>query len=839
MRTTQLYIKVGSNWSEIDLFDNVTIPLTYKVTELREFGSKTSGYSLDFDIPHTNNNAQLFGLNQEIDAYDATFEVGKDYEAYVTNNGLTTFNGQFRLKKVFKRHDGKDIYYVGYLYGGAKTFIDELGNTTLRDNDNPADDLDFSDIAVSAADFDLQEFIDRLQNFDTSGTDFGLTLIDKTNKAADPFVGNTQQWYTSEVTPYLPVIAILNKIFSGTSWQYVSEFLGGSGTTYMSDSQWADTIGQFDIYKMIYPYPNHNDQLVKDTPPITLEVSQQINAKGEMYGDELFPSNASLQPYIEFDALTTNPGNYSYSLPQNDQYQVLNWQPRKNGYFNINITMPFKVGLLFAYYWFDPVLGWTQVKYNQSSPKTHAYTYPLETYFTLCTKRNGREIVLADQSITWTLTEGETLTQYASTTWGGLLNAKIFSHTNWTGTFTVSNLQCTLLATDVLYIRVHTYVPFTDNQTPAFYDTTPELGADTRLSGAPRIYTTGQAVGTQIMEFLQISQWGEGQAFDPTVILNPKTKKVDFFNNLVKMFNLYVEDVSNKKNYATGGIYPPNTLRIEPYEMYYRPAIKSGDTNRKDWTDKIDWNTVEYRRVDDYLYSTVRGIFAHDGDHYTAQYNDTYKLPYGENAITGEYCRNDDEQNINVTFGSYMSGLINSSTEVAECPKIFTLNNSGNVDENKQYSGGVFFIYNHSLSHQGLQQQNITIKSQTSATAISINYYWAADTLNDDYGADTAELSFGTNSEYLQQLLNYSPTLNNLFNAFYATQYFEMTAPDARTLRAKAYLTSLDISTLQLSDLIIVKGAAYHVAEILDWKDDKTPCEIELIKCVPPSIITV
>lgn len=838
MRTTQLYIKVGNTWSEVDLFDNVTIPLTYKVTELREFGSKTSGYSLDFDIPHTNNNAQLFGLNQEIDAYDATFEVGKDYEAYVTNNGLTTFNGQFRLKKVFKRHDGTDIYYVGYLYGGAKSFIDELGNTTLRGNDNPADDLDFSDIAISGADFDLQEFIDRLQNFDTGGTEFGLTLIDKTNKAGDPFVNNNQNWYTSEVTPYLPVIAILNKIFSGTSWRYVSEFLQGAGTTYMSDPQWADTIGQFDIYKMIYPYPNHNDQLVKDTPPVTLTVKQQTNTAGRFYGYQLFPSNAAIQPYIEFDALTTNPNTFSYSLPQNSTYQVLNWQPPKNGYYKININMPFKIGLMFGYYYFDPQNSWVQVKYQQSSPKTHGYVYPLEAYFALCTKRNGREIVLADQSVTWTLTEGDTLSQYTTEAWGTLLSAKVFSHTNWTGTFTVNDLKCTLLTTDVLYIRVHTYVPFTDNQIPAFYDTTPELGADTRLSGAPRIYSTGQPVDTQIMEFAQISQFAEGEDFNPTVILNPKTKKSEFFNNLVKMFNLYVEDVSNKKNYATGGIYPPNTLRIEPYEMYYRPAIKSGDTNRKDWTNKIDWNTVEYRRVDDYLYSTVKGKFAHDGDDFTRQYNDTYKLPYGENAITGEYCRNDDEQNIEVTFGSYMSGLINSSTQVGECPKIFTLNNSGNVDENKQYSGGVFFIYNHSLTPQGLQPSNITIKSLNSGIAITILYYWAADTLNADYGADTAELSFGANSEYLQQLQGYPPTLNNLFNAFYSNQYFEMTAPDARTLRAKAYLTSLDIATLQLSDLIIVKGTAYHVAEILDWKDDKTPCEIELIKCVPPSIIT-
>lgn len=823
-RTTQLYIKVNDKYQEVELFDNLTIPITLKVTDIRNFGSKTSGYSLDFEIPHTPNNAKLFGMNSYIDVYESTFEVGKDYPAYLTTNSLQTFSGQFRLKKINKQNRGTYISYAGYLYGGAKNFVDALGNETLLGNDNSNNDLDFSEYAISAENFTLQEMQNRLNiRWNNDGKNWGLCVIDKNNHAATPFnAQGVQYWTSNELTPYLHIKEIFDKIFEGTEYTYTSEFLTNS--PYLS--QWADTIGQYNFKNLIYPYTKHNSTLGTLGTPESLYVTQLDELYGRFFGYDIFPSNASLYPFLEFEDITTNPQTYSYSKPQVSQYQILNWQPARDGKYKVNISVPFQIALMFAYYYFDT--SWKQVKFNQSYATMHEYTYPLEADFYLCTKRNGVEVVLAEQQITWQNTEGEQLTQFATEWWGNAVT-KIYSCDDWTGTFVVNDAEILLKHTDILYFKIYCTVPYTNNGTPAFYADTSEAGNNTRLSGAPRIYSTPQAASTQVMSFVQVDEFAELQDFDPTAILNPKTKKLDYFSSIMKMFNLYVEDVSGKNNYSDGTIYPENTLRIEPYDIFYRPQLATGLTNQKDWTNKVDWDAVEYRRVDTLLYATQKFQYKHDNDYFTTQYNDTYKLAYGDFHITGQYCTNDETNEINTGFGSFICGVVNDTTDEMQCPKIFTLKNNGEIDTKKEYDDACFFAWENVTHHSFIIVKSSVIPSST----IMVSDYYCLDNLNDGYGADTADINFGMSNEYLQNLNNYSPTQNNLFNAFYGTQYAEWSAPDARIMKARLYLTTYDIATLQLSDTIVINGNSFHILSIDQWKNENEAVECEFIKCIP------
>jgi hypothetical protein len=331
------------------------------------------------------------------------------------------------------------------------------------------------------------------------------------------------------------------------------------------------------------------------------------------------------------------------------------------------------------------------------------------------------------------------------------------------------------------------------------------------------------------MSFEQVSEFAENQDFDPTAILNPKTKKIDFFNNLVKMFNLYIEDVSNKTNYTTGEIYGDKTLRIEPYQMFYTPQLSGNIINQKDWTDKVDWESVEYSRVDTLLYNTQKFQYKHDNDYFTSQYNDTYQLPYGDYLVRGKYCTNDETNEINTNFGSFICGVVNDSTDEMQMPKIFTLNNKGEVDTKKEYSDACFFMWYNVTQHTFIQVKSSVYPS----SSILISQYYCADTVNSGYGIGTADLNFGMSNEYLQNLDNYSPTQNNLFNAFYGEQYNEWSAPDARIMKANFYLGTYDIATLQLCDTIVINGNSFHILSIDQWKNEKTPCTIELIKSVP------
>lgn len=817
MRTTQLYIKVGSNWSEVDLFDNVTIPITYKVTELREFGSKTSGYSLDFDIPHTNDNAQTFGLNADINAYDSTFEVGKDYPAYVTNNGLTTFSGQFRLKKVIKKNSGKFIYYVGYLYGGAKTFIDELGTQTLIGNEDPDNDITFAEYDTPATDMALADFAQRL----SVPLGWGLTLIDKTNKGQTSFVNGAQEWYTDECTPFLPVKEILDKIFSKTNYQYVSDFLTQEAWS-QTNPRWQDTIGQFTFLNLIYPYMLHSSN-IHDANPITSDVDQ-LSSSSETTacsGTADVNHNLTSVGYI-WHTLTFD--NTQYSLTeQNVQSSLVNWKfvAPEGGQYGIKINFPFEVLCEMRKVSDDSLLGYRgSVNPNHHSQQTFTLWMQIE--------KNG-QVFAANQRV---LHYNENLQNGYGPLPYPRYDGKI---TIISDTFNVQLDNLQLAADDEISIYTWVELPF------KYYDDTTNTWHSVWYDAPDEYYPATTEIyispsnDNSIISITRRGGFYEGAAFFPNCILNPKTTKVDFFNNILKMFNLYVEDVSGKTNYKLGGIYPENTLRIEPYEIFYNPQIMVGLSNAHDWTNKIDWETVEIRRVDDYLYNIQSFTKVQNDDYYDKDYNSTYRTPYGNRQIKGKYCTSDDTNEIAVSDGAFLCGVVNSQTDSLQCPKAFALSNNGTIDEKKEYSDAIFFTWRNDMPAEstiGVNTQ-INLRSRLTSASTVVTDYQAADTLNDGYGRDTANLNFGAVGEWYQNLKGAEPTKNDLYNAFYKKQYDAMTAPDARILRARAYLTALDIATLQMSDCIIVRGNAYHVGQIIDWKNETEPCEVELIKVIP------
>lgn len=845
-RMTQLYIQVNGEWREIDLFDNISIPLTFKVTEIREFGSKTSGYSLDFDIPHTANNAQVFGLNSELDVYESTFEVGKDYPCYLTDNTFTTFSGQFRLKKVIKKNRGAYIYYVGYLYGGSKNFIDELGDYKLIGNDDASKDLDFSDYTTPAEEMSLNDFGTRLNTKDTTGSGWGLTLIDKTNKAAVAFSGGAQTWWTDECTPYLYWIEIFKKIFDKTSYNFVSEFLEGTDySSYLQDDRWKKTIGAYDVNSIIYPYMMNNETLATAMDIVSsVKQLQGYNCRTDaVVRTATLPINITASTWsLSGNRLSFNA---DYTLSETNVSSTLNnyiFTAPIGGRYKAHFKFPFRLRMQMAEKNTSTIIGATDVYntahlrgYDESDEHFDGTT---SFYLELEVRKNGNTHISSPVDVLQTYENS-----YASDS-NGII-------TLYEGTFdydtTVSladgdqlgvttNMTCGIMykwLDEETWDQWFTYdmfaIPVTD---PITHVTTynPVQPYKTFIE----IY--GQAEDV-VIDIRNEEGFQEGMDFDPTAILNPKTSWNDVVTAMAKAFNLYIEDVSGKTNYKDGSIYPPNTLRIEPYEIYYAPELGNGQSNIKDWTDKIDWETVEYRRFDDYLYNIQSFTKKQDGDYFNENYNKTYILPYGDRNVKGQFCTSTDKNEIPLNVSSNLCGIVNNDTDTLQCPKVFSLDNNGNVDAKKEYSDGMFFLwYNDMQANTDIQQNYfLLIRSRISGNT-SVRYtYYCADTLNEGYGLDTANLNWGQVSEYYQNMKGTKQTYNDLYTAFYKKEYEEKTAPDARIMKANIYLTAYDIYMLQMSDTIVINGNAYHIIEINQWKDAETPTQIELLKVRPSS----
>lgn len=791
MRTSRLFIRVNGNWKELDLFGNLTIPLNYAVSEIRDISKRSTNYSLDFDLPNTEHNADILDHLYKIESFGGAVEMLQKYEALVQVNDVTCFEGYFQIKKVV-RDDLKRVTYRCIVYSNLKDFVETLGNTTLRGNTNASDDLDFSEYSETAANMTLSKFKTKLNSYGTGKTGYGLTLIDKTNKAGVSFSGNAQDWYADEITPYLFVKEILDKIFAQAGYSYESDFLTGAATLY----------GYPDFTNLIYPYPNNNKKLGDS------DNWQKITAGGSFdwtsgYYDMNIPHQwvfANSGNYIDYPSSFTLT---NHNLPDDRTH----WQftaPYTSSY-HIKFKIPISLKC-------------------ELHPYDHSSEQWLPQYTGAVTCGDTTK-----QFLMWTrLGKIHNGTTTYITSWGNDKNFESSYNTGADGRLLLESQEVSyegdirLQAGDKLFLTtaIQMEVAYYDQTWERWYSYLQYRGQAGWVSvfPYPAIVEMTQSAGVEIWSATQNDYFGEGLPFNPTHILNPKTKKWDFVNSIIKMFNLYVEDIGDKK------------FRIEPRDLYYATDV------RRDFTDRIDTSSVSFTRVDTYIYSNVNFKLAQDKDVMTEAYNGTYLLPYGEYVLEGALSSGQDSVDIKPIFGASMCGVVNAQTSVLQCPKMYAFkSNSDVVNTDKEYSDRVFYIWQNAMASHSSINNTVRIKSRYSSSTQTQTTYYCADILDAGYGTDTQVLSWWDNEEYLENLGDGTVCDGNLYNRFYSKMLSELNDPEARILSCKMYLTADDIRNIRLSDTITVDNVDYRVNSIKQWEGYSAPTEVELIKIVRPT----
>ncbi|MBQ5901380.1 MAG: leucine-rich repeat protein, partial [Clostridia bacterium] len=743
------------------------------------------------DIPNTKNNAKLFDHIYKVEAFGGSIEMLKKYECVLQVNDVTVFEGYFQLKKV-TRDDLKRVIYKGIVYSNVKDFVETLGNSTLRGNTNAADDLDFSEYAETAANMNLAKFKTKLNSYGTGKTGYGLTLIDKTNKAGVSFANNAQSWFADELTPYLFVKEIWDKIFAQAGYSYESNFLTGQSAP----------VGYPDFTSLIYPYPNNNKKLGD------ADNWQKITAGGAFnwtsgYYDMFLPSQwvfANSGNYIDYPSSFTltnhnmpdDRTHWQFTAPYTSSYHVK---------FKIPISLKCEL-----------------------HPYDHSSEQWLPQYTGAVTCGDTTK-----EFIMWTRLgkiHGSTTTYITS--WGNSKNFESTYNTGADGKLLLDTQEVSyegdirLEAGDKLFLTtaIQMEVAYYDQTFEKWYSYLMYRGTGGWVSvfPYPASVEMTQTVGVEIFSATQNDYFGEGLPFNPTHILNPKTKKWDFVNSIIKMFNLYIEDIGDRK------------FRIEPRDLYYDTGVK------KNFTDKVDTSSMSFTRVDTYIYSDVNFKFAQDKDTMTEAYNQTYQLPYGEYVLEGALSSGQDSVEIKPVFGTSMCGVVNAQTSVLQCPKMYAFKaNSDVVNVDKVYSDRIFYIWQNAMANHAGTNNAVLIKSRYSSSTQTQSTYYCADILNAGYGSDTQALSWWNNEEYLENLGDGTVSNGNLYNRFYSKMLSELNDPEARILSCKMHLKAEDIRNLRLSDTITVANVDYRVNSIRQWEDYSAPTEVELIKIVRPS----
>lgn len=864
MRKTQLFINIGGDWRELDLYDDIELPINYSVADLTNISEKKTAYSVTFSIPDTNNNAAILGQLDEISAINTPVEMLANYPAFVVCDGWRTFTGYVAIKKVTAERE-RETFYECSLNDEVNNFFNTIYGETLRGNTNAAADCDFSSGLTL---MDENEFVSRLaylpSTVSVSNTHprnivygFGVGLVDKYDKAGELYGGQRYRtngsrkiypWYFEETTPFLYVKDIFDEIFEKAGFCYVSDFLGNIHEAPTLSSSYYPNEAAHGFYNIVYPYANPAP-VPTDTQIYSIVFNSdnsinEIETTGTVWDEMSINDTATLRP--EFDDQTAQTS--INETPSGITALPYLFTAPTTGVYKVAANIPY----FFGFWGYDKNFGSYITSNEEIRVNDGGTLYDENTinfYFSFqCIKNHaGNDTTVFRQQISGKYVDaipaGSHLNAGVYTLGEDVFTGEDFVHLEAGDTLQFSVFHNFSEAYNSLAFPILAYYHLNTSSWRACFQ--------------QFFYTIKNFpdVGGEFMRVELVSEYTTGAKFNPSNILKATTKKTDFVASIMKKYNLYIEDVTYK-NDLTNTPYSErlkwidgngNTihetrpvLRIEARSVYYHTAE---EVAALDWTDRVDFQTITFERPTDYIYKSVIFRDLADKEKYIDEYNNN-------NYISGEYGQANwysgfnglliEDEEVKTIFGEVMAGQLNPSTTALQVPKWYQVDGSGEIKYDVDFSDRVLFANsldlttapNYAAEEIGL----VGLGENLSTTAIS-NFYTTAqynflDTFSAPFGMGKADWNFGAAGYYLQTIPTGTITGNNTFTAFYNDMLEELTDPAARVMTCRMYLTPSDIANITLDRVVIVKDTPFYIMEINEWINGEKPCEVKLLKVI-------
>lgn len=310
----------------------------------------------------------------------------------------------------------------------------------------------------------------------------------------------------------------------------------------------------------------------------------------------------------------------------------------------------------------------------------------------------------------------------------------------------------------------------------------------------------------------------------------------DFFSSILKMFNLYVvEDTDREKH-----------LKIIPFiDFYYlgedillitddfgtlfnvdlqdQLLLEPGSREFLDWSQKLDRSKpIRLRPMSELNGRYFEYKFKQDNDYYSEQYQKKFSEGYGDRIEDTGYEFAREKQTAEVIFTNTV--LVGYDGEDKVFPTIFKLAN----DQEDRTEHNIRIMQARKLT--GLNPYSIKNGSGTTITSNVTAYGYAGHL--DDPDVPQVDISFGAPKQLYYELVVSYPSAN-LFNGFWSDYVAEITDKDSKLLIAFFRLTDLDIYDLDFSRLIYIDGALWRLNKVIDYNpmaEDVT--QVELLKVI-------
>lgn len=280
----------------------------------------------------------------------------------------------------------------------------------------------------------------------------------------------------------------------------------------------------------------------------------------------------------------------------------------------------------------------------------------------------------------------------------------------------------------------------------------------------------------------------------------------DFFSSVIKMFNLYVTEDTNRGKH----------LKIEPYIDFY------DFNNILNWTNKVD-RSKPYRikpmselngRYFEFKYKT-------DADFYNESYSKKYSEGYADYIEDTGFDFATDKQTAELIFAS--SPLVGYPGVDKIMTGIYKITNTQNTQSEDQIDSVIRIMQVRKIT--GVTSWHIKDTGGGNIGS-SLTAYGYGGHL-DDPDAPTSDINFGAPKEIFFTLVTDYPSAN-LFNGYWSEYIAEITDKNSKLLTCNIRLNDVDIYNLDFAKPIWIDGSLWRLNKVIDYNpmvDDTTKCE--------------
>jgi hypothetical protein len=848
-----------SIYESLDLKDNEQFPLNFSIADVRNPQKRNTSFSKTITLPDSKKNNKLFGSIFEI-GVDSSFNPNKKINAIIVQDGYQQLNGVLQLKRIIKNVNNDDISYEVVIFGQFANLFYNIGDTKLCDLDLSEYNhtYEFDTIIPSWNDYIETVSNPQLVNWvtgytttflDTEWTSGGgyVTLI--TNGNHQFKVGDTVwvdknndniNFYYNGTSTVLDIPAP-NKITINKPWG--SNSTNESGTVYVKEPT-----GEGYTYPLIN-YGAYNNVMGYGTPEglpfapavyvktIVDKIFEQYGFKYEsdFFNSSLFrrliipfngerPIKSELQlQEQEFRASLSSGDTTTYTQVLYQQQSIVNNRLRfnvdtastnypdlydNNNNYITTLPTPRFVSQYNTKMKFETIFDFSvNINPNSTAFTNFFWGSPTEpgrinVIVNTVLNRNGDISVIGSSNYEFKAVDDD-----------GVMIVIPQSGLTLNNRMVITSNEVEIKTNDIVFntITLQTFstVNYFTNPANLTYIVT-----DTPEYNNVQIRITPNTNNSRFYNIVTDNTLRDGDTVLMNKILPCEVSNTDFLNNIIKMFNLYVDDVKDKTN----------TVRIEPRNDFY------GNSSLIDWTNKLDVSKeISITPLSELSNKNFKFTYKQDKDYLNDSYELTYNRIYGDKLLTVDNDFLRGETVIQPTFSPTPN--INNESSYISFPSIYKQKVENNTTQNVNTKSNIRILYYGGLkSYLGYQSNNINSKFLIGGLS-GVREFYPYCGMDDDGYIPYQTLNYNSPLGLFYQMNSY--TNDNLFNRYWRNYIIEITDKNSKKVECFINITPKDIFELDFRNTILIDGQYYRLNRIIDFNPlTKNTTKVELIKVI-------